>query len=98
MHKLVCSLFLAFFAAVAFAEPVSSAVDSATVDSSVAASLDPSVTSPSRDSSALFRVDSIAYDIGDAFDDSKVHTKYDKLVYDILNIVHIETREHTVRK
>ena len=27
-----------------------------------------------------------------------MHTKYDKLVYDILNIVHIETREHTVRK
>ncbi|SHG49177.1 hypothetical protein SAMN05720761_102202 [Fibrobacter sp. UWCM] len=103
MHKLVCSLFLAFFAAVAFAESVSSvadssAVDSAAVDSFVAASLDPSVTSPSRDSSALFRVDSIVYDIGDAFDDSKVHTKYDKLVYDILNIVHIETREHTVRK
>lgn len=52
----------------------------------------------SEDSSAVFRVDSIRYDIGDVFDDSKSHTKYDKWAYDLLNWIHIETREHTVRK
>ena len=52
----------------------------------------------SEDSTAVFRVDSIRYDIGDAFDDSKSHTKYDKWAYDILNWWHIETREMTVRK
>ena len=50
------------------------------------------------DSNAVFRVDEIRYEIGDAFDDSRVHTKYDKWAYDILNWVHIETREATVRK
>ena len=50
------------------------------------------------DSSAVFRVDEIRYKIGDAFDDSKAHTKYDRWAYDILNWVHIETREATVRK
>lgn len=50
------------------------------------------------DSSAFFRVDEIRYDIGDAFDDSKSHTKYDRWAYDVLNVVHIETREATVRK
>lgn len=50
------------------------------------------------DSAATFRVDEIRYEIGDAFDDSRSHTKYDKLVYDILNWFHIETRESTVRK
>ena len=52
----------------------------------------------SVDSSAVFRVDDIRYHIGDAFDDSKAHTKYDRWAYDILNWVHIETREVTVRK
>lgn len=52
----------------------------------------------SEDSTAVFRVDSIRYDIGDAFDDSKSHTQYDKWAYDILNWWHIETREMTVRK
>lgn len=51
-----------------------------------------------KDSSAVFRVDSIHYDIGDAFDDSKSHTQYDRWAYDILNWWHIETREMTVRK
>jgi len=37
------------------------------------------------DSSAVFRVDKIRYEIGDAFDDSRVHTRYDKLAYDFLN-------------
>ncbi len=52
----------------------------------------------SADSTAPFRVDRIRYHIGDAFDDSKYHTKYDKWAYDLLNVVHIETREATVRK
>ena len=51
-----------------------------------------------EDSSAVFRVDGIRYDIGDAFDDSKSHTKYDKWAFDLLNWIHIETREVTVRK
>ena len=50
------------------------------------------------DSNAVFRVDEIRYNIGDAFDDSKAHTKYDRWAYDILNWVHIETRESTVSK
>jgi len=50
------------------------------------------------DSTAPFRVDKIRYHIGDAFDDSKYHTKYDKWAYDLLNLVHIETQEVTVRK
>ena len=50
------------------------------------------------DSSAVFRVDKIRYEIGDVFDDSRVHTRYDKLAYDFLNWVHIETQEVTVRQ
>ncbi len=57
-----------------------------------------SVPSEAVDSSAVFRVDDIRYHIGDAFDDSRAHTKYDRWAYDILNWVHIETREATVRK
>ena len=56
------------------------------------------VPSQRVDSSAVFRVDDIRYHIGDAFDDSRAHTKYDRWAYDILNWVHIETRESTVRK
>ena len=56
------------------------------------------VPSQRVDSSAVFRVDEIRYHIGDAFDDSRAHTKYDRWAYDILNWVHIETREATVRK
>ena len=73
------------FVAASFAETVASA-DSA------------SVPSEAVDSSAVFRVDEIRYHIGDAFDDSRAHTKYDRWAYDILNWVHIETREATVRK
>lgn len=51
-----------------------------------------------KDSSSVFRIDEIQYDIGDAFDDSKSHTKYDKWAYDILNLLHIETKERTVHK
>ena len=81
---------LVFFSAVVFSTL-------AFAESDTSAILTPSLPA-SADSSALFRVDSIAYDIGDAFDDSKVHTKYDALAYRLLNWVHIETREHTVRK
>lgn len=51
-----------------------------------------------RQYTGSFKIDSIQYDIGDVFDDSKYHTKYDKWAYDILNIIHIETKESTVRK
>ena len=61
---------------------------------------DPSADSATAiaDSTAPFRVDKVRYHIGDAFDDSKYHTKYDKWAYDLLNVIHIETREATVRK
>ena len=51
-----------------------------------------------QDTPGAFKIDSIQYNIGDAFDDSKYHTKYDKWAYDFLNWLHIETREATVRK
>ena len=51
-----------------------------------------------QDTPGAFKIDSIKYNIGDAFDDSKYHTKYDKWAYDFLNWLHIETREATVRK
>ena len=62
------------------------------------ASADSVASKDAVDSNAVFRVDEIRYHIGDAFDDSKAHTKYDRWAYDILNWVHIETREVTVRK
>ena len=84
---------------------VSAALASANVLSADSATLPPvsateSATEPEADvdSNAVFRVDEIRYKIGDAFDDSKVHTKYDRWAYDILNWVHIETREATVHK
>ena len=83
VKKLIFCLFS--FVAASFAETVASA-DSA------------SVPSEAVDSSAVFRVDEVRYHIGDAFDDSRAHTKYDRWAYDILNWVHIETREATVRK
>ena len=51
-----------------------------------------------QDTPGAFKIDSIRYNIGDAFDDSKYHTKYDKWAYDLLNWIHVETRESTVRK
>ena len=51
-----------------------------------------------QDTPGTFKIDSIQYNIGDAFDDSKYHTKYDKWAYDFLNWIHVETRESTVRK
>lgn len=45
-----------------------------------------------------FKIDTIKYDIGDAFTDSKAHTKYDTWIYDFLNTLHIETKESTLRK
>ena len=51
-----------------------------------------------QDTPGAFKIDSIQYNIGDAFDDSKYHTRYDKWALDLLNWIHIETRESTVRK
>ena len=61
-------------------------------------SADSATAAAVADSTAPFRVDKVRYHIGDAFDDSKYHTKYDKWAYDLLNVIHIETREATVRK
>ena len=84
MKKLILYLFcLASFSLAGVSSADSSAV------SAVEAKLD---------SSELFRVDGIRYFIGDAFDDSRSHTKYDRWAYDILNMVHIDTRIATVRK
>ncbi|SHL28448.1 hypothetical protein [Fibrobacter sp. UWEL] len=55
-------------------------------------------SSVAEKSTSGVQIDEIQFDIGDAFDDSKYHTKYDKWVYDILNILHIQTTESTVRK
>ena len=51
-----------------------------------------------QDTPGAFKIDSIRYNIGDAFDDSKYHTQYDKWAYDLLNLIHFETREATVKK
>ena len=51
-----------------------------------------------QDTPGAFKIDSIRYNIGDAFDDSRYHTKYDKWALDLLNWIHIETRESTVKK
>lgn len=75
--------------------------DAVSVDSAISPTTEigsDSVATDAVDSNAVFRVGEIRYHIGDAFDDSKAHTKYDKWAYDILNWVHIETREVTVRK
>lgn len=45
-----------------------------------------------------FKIDSIQYEIGDVFDDSKSHTKYDKWAYDLLTNFHAKTRESTIQK
>ncbi len=52
----------------------------------------------SNDSLTLFRVDSLEFYIGDAFDDSRSYTRLDSALYSILNSIHIETRESVVRK
>ena len=51
-----------------------------------------------QDTPGAFKIDSIQYNIGDAFDDSKYHTQYDKWALDLLNWIHIETREATIKK
>ncbi len=53
---------------------------------------------PSADSLEYFRVDTIAVDNGDAFDDSKAYTWADSLVYAVGNVVHLETRKSVVEK
>jgi hypothetical protein len=98
VKNLLFSLFCLASASFAAADAVS--VDSATSpanDSATEIGVD-SAAIDAVDSNALFRVDRIRYHIGDAFDDSKAHTKYDRWAYDVLNLVHIETREVTVRK
>lgn len=94
VKNLLFSLFCLSSAALAAADAVS--VDSAT-SPATEIGMD-SASSETVDSNAVFRVDKIRYHIGDAFDDSKAHSKYDRWAYDILNLVHIETREVTVRK
>ena len=94
VKNLLFSLFCLSSAAFAAADAVSvDSVNSPAPEISV-----DSVASEAVDSNAVFRVDKIRYHIGDAFDDSKAHTKYDRWAYDVLNWVHIETREMTVRK
>ena len=98
VKNLLLSLFCLVSASFAAADDVS--VDSATSpvnDSVTEIGVDSSAVD-AVDSNAVFRVDKIRYHIGDAFDDSKAHTKYDRWAYDVLNWVHIETREVTVRK
>ena len=84
-----------------FASATLAAADAVSVDSATLPAAEIGMDSASDevvDSNAVFRVDEIRYHIGDAFDDSKAHSKYDRWAYDILNLVHIETREVTVRK
>ena len=84
-----------------FASAALAAADAVSVDSATSPATEIGMDSASDevvDSNAVFRVDEIRYHIGDAFDDSKAHSKYDRWAYDILNLVHIETREVTVRK
>ena len=71
--------------------------DAASLDGT-AASADSASLTERVDSSAVFRVDEIRYRIGDALDDSRTHTKYDKWLADFMNWVHVETREATVHK
>lgn len=63
----------------------------------VAALAEPSMA-VSSDSLQAFTVDKIEIEIGDAFDDSKAHTFLDSALYNILNVIHIETHEAVVRK
>jgi len=57
-----------------------------------------SATLLKRDSSALFRVDSIEFQIRDAFDDVVTHSSAEAVTYNLLNKLHIQTRESVVRK
>ncbi len=43
-------------------------------------------------------VDTIVYDIGDAYDGAKTHTKYDASLYSALNKLHIESKPTTISK
>lgn len=45
-----------------------------------------------------FKIDSIQYDIGDVFSDSKVNSKYDGWVLRFLSFFHITSKESTIRK
>lgn len=54
--------------------------------------------SATLDSSQVFVVDSVEFQILDAFDSAVVHSPFDSKVYDIGNMLHIETRESVVRQ
>jgi hypothetical protein len=51
-----------------------------------------------EDSLKTFVVDSIVIERGDAFDDSKAYTYLDSTIYNILNAIHIQTKESVVKK
>lgn len=51
-----------------------------------------------QDSLALFTVDSVYYEIGDAFDDAKVYSALDSGLYAIGNTLHIDTRKSVIKK
>ena len=51
-----------------------------------------------QDSLALFTVDSIYFEIGDAFDDAKVYSSLDSGLYAVGNTLHIETRKSVIKK
>lgn len=51
-----------------------------------------------QDSLALFTVDSVYYEIGDAFDDAKVYSVLDSSLYAIGNTLHIDTRKSVIKK
>ncbi len=44
------------------------------------------------------KIDSIQYDIGDVFNDAKVNSKYDGLVFKFLSLFHFTSKESTIRK
>ncbi len=53
-----------------------------------------------RDLPADFRtvVDSLRFDIKDAFDGADAHSKYERWAFSLLNKLHIESREGTIRR
>lgn len=58
----------------------------------------PQLNAPALDSSAVFQIDSIEFEIRNAFDDAKTHTQADRFAYTLLNSLHFKTRESVIRK
>ena len=50
------------------------------------------------DSTLAFTVDSLEFEIGDAMDDAKAHTPWDKKVYQLANSLHIKTRSSVIER